>query len=164
MKSLLHAAYHIIFIAGITLTAGVRYFDSQSRVFKGFLQMLVSTVCNRNIDVIFYFVRRCIKPRRNPVLNAWHAGTYKPGDKITFKSCRAASNEDLDASCKRQLDYHPSSFRRAMRTENAQTSVNRTRIAPALQRFTWNKSSFITFPSARTENQEVRTVRTNGQQ
>ncbi len=37
------------------------------------------------------------------VLNAWHAGTYKPGDEITFKAYRAASSEDLDAFCERLL-------------------------------------------------------------
>lgn len=42
------------------------------------------------------------------VLNAWHAGTYKPGDEITFKSYRAASSEDLDAFCARILNDHTS--------------------------------------------------------
>ncbi len=37
------------------------------------------------------------------VLNAWHAGTYHPGDEILFKSYRSVASGDLDAFCKRLL-------------------------------------------------------------
>ena len=37
------------------------------------------------------------------VLNAYHAGTYKPGDEVLFKSYRNVSGTDLDAFCERLL-------------------------------------------------------------
>ncbi|MCD7813011.1 MAG: integrase [Lachnospiraceae bacterium] len=37
------------------------------------------------------------------VLNAYHAGTYKPGDELQFKTYRDASEADLDAFCSRIL-------------------------------------------------------------
>lgn len=37
------------------------------------------------------------------VLNAYHAGTYKPGDEMLFKTYRALSDSDLDAFCGRIL-------------------------------------------------------------
>lgn len=45
------------------------------------------------------------------VLNAYHAGTYQPGDELKFKQYRAASDADLDAFCKRLLtDFSAHAF------------------------------------------------------
>lgn len=41
------------------------------------------------------------------VLNAWHAGTYQPGDEIRFKESRAGARpRDLDDFCRRILADH----------------------------------------------------------
>lgn len=40
------------------------------------------------------------------VLNAYHAGTYKPGDELEFKQYKKANSEELDAFCRRLItDY-----------------------------------------------------------
>lgn len=37
------------------------------------------------------------------VLNAWHAGTYQPGDELKFKQYRPIDDDNLDAFCRRLL-------------------------------------------------------------
>ncbi|MCD8023319.1 MAG: integrase [Lachnospiraceae bacterium] len=49
------------------------------------------------------------------VLNAWHAGTYKPGDEILFKSYRMRSEADLDDFCRRLV----ADFSAQLRVERA---------------------------------------------
>lgn len=45
------------------------------------------------------------------VLNAYHAGTYQPGDEIKFKQYRTLSDTDLDAFCQRLLtDFSAHNF------------------------------------------------------
>lgn len=56
------------------------------------------------------------------VLNAWHAGTYKPGDELLFKSYRAVSGADLDAFCARLLtDFSAHSHVEEVRKEKELT-------------------------------------------
>lgn len=56
------------------------------------------------------------------VLNAWHAGTYKPGDEILFKSYRATSATDLDAFCQRILtDFSAHAHVEEVKKENELT-------------------------------------------
>lgn len=56
------------------------------------------------------------------VLNAWHAGTYKPGDEMLFKSYRAASATDLDAFCRRILtDFSAHAHVEEVKKENELT-------------------------------------------
>lgn len=45
------------------------------------------------------------------VLNAYHAGTYQPGDELKFKQYRSVSDTDLDAFCQRLLtDFSAHAF------------------------------------------------------
>lgn len=45
------------------------------------------------------------------VLNAYHAGTYQPGDELRFKEYRSVSDTDLDLFCKRLLtDFSAHAF------------------------------------------------------
>lgn len=55
-------------------------------------------------------------------MNAWHAGTYKPGDEMLFKSYRAASATDLDAFCRRILtDFSAHAHVEEVKKENELT-------------------------------------------
>ncbi|MCD8396132.1 MAG: integrase [Lachnospiraceae bacterium] len=56
------------------------------------------------------------------VLNAYHAGTYKPGDELQFKQYRALSETDLDAFCRRLLtDYNADRHVEVVKKENEPT-------------------------------------------
>lgn len=56
------------------------------------------------------------------VLNAYRAGTYKPGDEVLFKSYRSVSGTDLDAFCNRLLtDFSAHAYIKTQENENAPT-------------------------------------------
>lgn len=56
------------------------------------------------------------------VLNAYHAGTYKPGDEILFKAFKAAADTDLDVFCHRLLtDFSAYSHTESVKAENEKT-------------------------------------------
>ena len=53
------------------------------------------------------------------VLNAYHAGTYKQGDELLFKTYRSCSGTDLDAFCARLLADHTAQAYVAKESEGA---------------------------------------------
>lgn len=56
------------------------------------------------------------------VLNAYHAGTYQPGDEIKFKQYRSLSEDDLDIFCRRLLtDFSAHAFVETERKEKEKT-------------------------------------------
>lgn len=56
------------------------------------------------------------------VLNAYHAGTYKPGDELLFKQYRTLSGEGLDIFCQRLLtDFSAHAYVEAEKQENEKT-------------------------------------------
>lgn len=56
------------------------------------------------------------------VLNAWHAGTYKPGDELKFKQYRTLDDDGLDMFCRRLLtDFTAHAFAETEQKKNEPT-------------------------------------------
>lgn len=56
------------------------------------------------------------------VLNAWHAGTYKPGDELKFKQYRSIDDDGLDIFCRRLLtDFTAHAFSENEQKKNEPT-------------------------------------------